>query len=63
MVNEADLRAYARGLHGRYREVAVPYARKYAEELMKCGDHEGHEVWHRVADLIESGDHLLDNVA
>jgi len=63
MVNEADLRVYARGFHGRYRDLAVPYARQYAEQLKACGDDDGHAVWHRVADLIESGSDLLDDAA
>ncbi len=63
MVDEADLRVYARGFHGRYRDLAVPYARQYAEQLKACGDEAGHAVWHRVADLIESGEDFLDAAA
>lgn len=63
MVHPADLRAYARGFERRFRDLAVPYARDYAEQLKACGDDEGHDVWHRIADLIEAGDHAMDAAA
>ncbi|RDD60251.1 hypothetical protein [Ferruginivarius sediminum] len=56
MVDERDIRAYARGFHARFHEFAVPYARKYAQKLQNCGDTEGAEVWLRVAGMIENGD-------
>jgi hypothetical protein len=59
MVPEADLDAYARGFLARFGDRAVAYARDHAEQLRAAGDHQGHDVWHRVADLIarEHGDH------
>jgi hypothetical protein len=53
MVCEADLRSYAYGFYGRFGVMAVAYARDHAEQLRAHGDPEGHEVWHRIADIIE----------
>jgi len=53
MVDEADIRAYARGFLGRFGDRAVAYARDHAEQLRAAGDHPGHDVWQRVADTIE----------
>lgn len=56
MPNEADLLAYATGFYRRYGAYAVLYARDYAQKLKACGDREGHDVWHRVADAIANGE-------
>jgi hypothetical protein len=53
MICEADLRTYAKGFHGRFGARAVAYARDYAEQLQAQGDGEGHDVWQKVAELIQ----------
>ena len=53
MVNEADLDAFARGLHRSYRGFAPRYARLRAEQLAAAGDAEGAEVWVKVAEIID----------
>ncbi len=61
MVSEPDLQAYARGFLARFGDRAIAYARDHAEQLRAAGDHQGHDVWHRVADAIaceqDGGEH------
>jgi hypothetical protein len=56
MPSNADILAYAHGFYRRYGDFAARYARDYAERLKDCGDSDGHAVWHRVADAIETGE-------
>lgn len=56
MPNDADILAYANGFFRRYGELAAPYARDYADKLRNCGDDDGHNVWMRVAEMIEDGE-------
>lgn len=62
MIDEDDMRAYARAFHGRFHAFAAPYARSHAEKLADCGDRDGAAVWRRVAELVEKRD-LLDSAA
>ena len=58
MPTDADILAYAHGFYRRYGAHAAAHARDYAEKLRGCGDHEGHDVWLRVARSIEHGEAL-----
>jgi hypothetical protein len=52
---EEGVEIYAVYLRARHGRSACQYARKTADKLYKKGDIEGHAVWNRVADAIESG--------
>jgi hypothetical protein len=42
---------FARALRARHGAEAPQYARTHAEQLAKAGDHEGDQVWQKVAEL------------
>jgi hypothetical protein len=44
---------YAQGLRHRKRNDAARFARTEAERLGDAGDHEGYQVWNRVAALVD----------
>jgi hypothetical protein len=44
---------YASFLIARHESGASGYARKTAGSLENEGDHEGHEIWNEVADIID----------
>ena len=46
---------FARYCHARFGKKAVQEVRTKARKLKKRGDIEGHDIWNRVADVIERG--------
>lgn len=44
---------YARHFEALHRSGSLPLARETAHSLKKRGDHDGQEIWHRVAEKIE----------
>ena len=50
---EDAVEMYASLLMARHGSGASGYARKTAGSLENEGDHEGHEIWNEVADIID----------
>jgi len=44
---------FARHFEALHRSGSALHARQTADRLKESGDHEGHRIWHRVADKIE----------
>ena len=51
--HEEAVLMYARFMKARHGTAAAKLARKKADALKADGDHQGHQIWHAVADVVD----------